>query len=338
MPPGDATAQSTPTSSTCTPARLPIYGNAPAPKRGNAALCVPQGQLRPRRRTQLPARSAGAVLAEHGRPKATAVRWSIWRRKPTMTTNRRAMPASSACSRSPATTPIPSTASGRQDAAALDAIFQRPQTVDNTAVRPNSSISLMAAREPTGAASPGVTKRPVGDGRARCRTTEASSPAAGTASSPGKCLRPDLAAGRTGSTAMARRSARRALRADNGRPGAATSCVREIANSSSATTGLPGIGLDTTGFATIDHPRRPDHCSVHGAICQTPDAKAPRNFSSVETWVFDLDNTLYPHDLNLWQQVDERSATTFGVSQGPPRGSVRVQKDYTGATARRCAG
>ena len=33
---------------------------------------------------------------------------------------------------------------------------------------------------------------------------------------------------------------------------------------------------------------------------------APRNFASVETWVFDLDNTLYPHHLNLWQQVDER--------------------------------
>ena len=33
---------------------------------------------------------------------------------------------------------------------------------------------------------------------------------------------------------------------------------------------------------------------------------APRGFAHVETWVFDLDNTLYPHHLNLWQQVDER--------------------------------
>ena len=31
-----------------------------------------------------------------------------------------------------------------------------------------------------------------------------------------------------------------------------------------------------------------------------------RVFSAVETCVFDLDNTLYPHHLNLWQQVDER--------------------------------
>jgi putative hydrolase of the HAD superfamily len=32
----------------------------------------------------------------------------------------------------------------------------------------------------------------------------------------------------------------------------------------------------------------------------------PRVFDHVDTWVFDLDNTLYPHHLNLWQQVDER--------------------------------
>jgi len=31
-----------------------------------------------------------------------------------------------------------------------------------------------------------------------------------------------------------------------------------------------------------------------------------RGFAAVETWVFDLDNTLYPHHLNLWEQVDVR--------------------------------
>ena len=31
-----------------------------------------------------------------------------------------------------------------------------------------------------------------------------------------------------------------------------------------------------------------------------------RGFTHVDTWVFDLDNTLYPHHVNLWQQVDER--------------------------------
>jgi putative hydrolase of the HAD superfamily len=29
-------------------------------------------------------------------------------------------------------------------------------------------------------------------------------------------------------------------------------------------------------------------------------------FNKIETWVFDLDNTLYPHHVNLWHQVDER--------------------------------
>ena len=32
----------------------------------------------------------------------------------------------------------------------------------------------------------------------------------------------------------------------------------------------------------------------------------PRPFTHVDTWVFDLDNTLYPHHVNLWQQVDQR--------------------------------
>ncbi|HMO29602.1 pyrimidine 5'-nucleotidase [Enterovirga sp.] len=33
---------------------------------------------------------------------------------------------------------------------------------------------------------------------------------------------------------------------------------------------------------------------------------APRGFGHVETWVFDLDNTLYPHEARVWPQVDER--------------------------------
>ena len=31
-----------------------------------------------------------------------------------------------------------------------------------------------------------------------------------------------------------------------------------------------------------------------------------RPFGHIDTWVFDLDNTLYPHHVNLWQQVDAR--------------------------------
>jgi putative hydrolase of the HAD superfamily len=54
-----------------------------------------------------------------------------------------------------------------------------------------------------------------------------------------------------------------------------------------------------------------------------------RGFDHVETWVFDLDNTLYPHHLNLWQQVDARIrdfvADWLKVS---PEEAFRIQKDY----------
>jgi putative hydrolase of the HAD superfamily len=55
----------------------------------------------------------------------------------------------------------------------------------------------------------------------------------------------------------------------------------------------------------------------------------PRAFDHVETWVFDLDNTLYPHHLNLWQQVDERIrdyiANFLAVTHEE---AFRLQKDY----------
>jgi putative hydrolase of the HAD superfamily len=31
-----------------------------------------------------------------------------------------------------------------------------------------------------------------------------------------------------------------------------------------------------------------------------------RGFAHVDTWIFDLDNTLYPHEARVWPQVDER--------------------------------
>ena len=55
----------------------------------------------------------------------------------------------------------------------------------------------------------------------------------------------------------------------------------------------------------------------------------PRGFSHVDTWVFDLDNTLYPRHLNLWQQVDERIrdyvARFLAVTHEE---AFRLQKDY----------
>jgi putative hydrolase of the HAD superfamily len=56
---------------------------------------------------------------------------------------------------------------------------------------------------------------------------------------------------------------------------------------------------------------------------------SPRAFTHIDTWVFDLDNTLYPHHVNLWQQVDARIGAYIGnflkVDAVEAR---RIQKDY----------
>jgi len=54
----------------------------------------------------------------------------------------------------------------------------------------------------------------------------------------------------------------------------------------------------------------------------------PRGFGSVEAWVFDLDNTLYPHHL-LWQQVDDRiRAFIKNFLKVSHDEAFRIQKDY----------
>ncbi len=58
-------------------------------------------------------------------------------------------------------------------------------------------------------------------------------------------------------------------------------------------------------------------------------SRSPRSFEHVETWVFDLDNTLYPHHLNLWQQVDDRIRSFVSDFLKIPKDEAfRVQKDY----------
>ena len=59
------------------------------------------------------------------------------------------------------------------------------------------------------------------------------------------------------------------------------------------------------------------------------DRKRIDGFKPVTTWVFDLDNTLYPHHVNLWQQVDERIRDYIaGFLEIPREQAFRVQKDY----------
>jgi putative hydrolase of the HAD superfamily len=57
--------------------------------------------------------------------------------------------------------------------------------------------------------------------------------------------------------------------------------------------------------------------------------RTDRGFGHIETWVFDLDNTLYPHHLNLWQQVDVRIrdyiANFLKITHDE---AFRLQKDY----------
>ncbi|MBV9457000.1 MAG: pyrimidine 5'-nucleotidase [Bradyrhizobium sp.] len=54
-----------------------------------------------------------------------------------------------------------------------------------------------------------------------------------------------------------------------------------------------------------------------------------RTFTHIDTWVFDLDNTLYPHHVNLWQQVDARIGEFVASWLNISRDEARVlQKDY----------
>src|SRR5215470_9606631 len=54
-----------------------------------------------------------------------------------------------------------------------------------------------------------------------------------------------------------------------------------------------------------------------------------KDFARVETWVFDLDNTLYPHHLNLWHQVDARIRDFIAAYlEVAHEDAFRIQKDY----------
>ena len=59
------------------------------------------------------------------------------------------------------------------------------------------------------------------------------------------------------------------------------------------------------------------------------EAKPPRTFAHVSSWVFDLDNTLYPHHVNLWQQVDGRIRDfVANYLKVAPDEAFKIQKDY----------
>lgn len=65
------------------------------------------------------------------------------------------------------------------------------------------------------------------------------------------------------------------------------------------------------------------------AITATDIAPAKRDFTNVNVWIFDLDNTLYPADCNLFAQVDLRMGTFISERLGVPYAQARhLQKSY----------
>jgi putative hydrolase of the HAD superfamily len=58
-------------------------------------------------------------------------------------------------------------------------------------------------------------------------------------------------------------------------------------------------------------------------LLETPD------FEHVDTWVFDLDNTLYPRQSNLFSQIDVKMTSYVAQLLGLPREEARkIQKSY----------
>jgi putative hydrolase of the HAD superfamily len=53
-----------------------------------------------------------------------------------------------------------------------------------------------------------------------------------------------------------------------------------------------------------------------------------RGFRHVETWIFDLDNTLYPHDARVWPQVDARITLFLSDLMGIDGLSARALQKY----------
>jgi len=82
----------------------------------------------------------------------------------------------------------------------------------------------------------------------------------------------------------------------------------------------------TTPPATSSGHTTPPSPNAAGARAQGADA---RGFEQTQVWVFDLDNTLYPADCNLFLQVDQRMGEFIARLLGVPFAYARhLQKTY----------
>jgi putative hydrolase of the HAD superfamily len=69
---------------------------------------------------------------------------------------------------------------------------------------------------------------------------------------------------------------------------------------------------------------------------QIPMGEARRRFAHVDIWVFDLDNTLYPPDSDLWPKIDQRItlflAEMFGIDGMSSRALQKYYYETYGTT------
>jgi putative hydrolase of the HAD superfamily len=59
----------------------------------------------------------------------------------------------------------------------------------------------------------------------------------------------------------------------------------------------------------------------------TPTPQSAAGFDHVEAWVFDLDNTLYPADCNLFAQIDRRMGEFIADSLGIPLDQAKILRE-----------
>jgi putative hydrolase of the HAD superfamily len=71
---------------------------------------------------------------------------------------------------------------------------------------------------------------------------------------------------------------------------------------------------------------------------QRPDPGRAQSFAHIDTWVFDLDNTLYPADCDLWPKIDQRItlflANLFGIDGISARALQKYYYQRYGTTLR----
>ena len=64
-------------------------------------------------------------------------------------------------------------------------------------------------------------------------------------------------------------------------------------------------------------------------MTKTTAAPTPADFAHVRDWVFDLDNTLYPHHIDLFAQIDRNmTAYVSALLQLEPVEAKKLQKQY----------